>query len=500
MKGRGKREIPEKTRRPPVSSGVTGEFHPQVGKDGPPRDRDGKRTHSGGKIRLLHRHDSRMRKSRVSQPGIEPGSPWCLASMESYEIFYSNGVNMESYEIFYSHGANMESYEIFYSNGANMESYEIFYSNGANMESYEIFYSNGANMESYEIFYSNGANMESYEIFYSNGANMESYEIFYSNGVNMESYEIFYSNGANMESYEIFYSNGANMESYEIFYSNGVNMESYEIFYSNGVTRIHNDNSQYNATYDIDHCSLCYALAPQGCEKVDNERSTDQNLKREQENPLVEAEKDSNPKNRKDDGALDAHDSIAFVAIALFGLKRGRKLQAEAGFGEADCGSCDPSPTSYEACSYGVSHSVNTVSDGGLPAYVRKTRVDGFRASPHPSLAEDCRARPSRSSVGDSQLQPPSHPDPIVRTRARDLGFESRVSGWLYNNGTLRADEDETRWVCSSIGMQRRGEREIPEKTRRPAPSSGTIPTCESSGANPPGILSGSLWWDTNVE
>ncbi|KAJ8891836.1 hypothetical protein PR048_004390 [Dryococelus australis] len=37
-------------------------------------------------------------------------------------------------------------------------------------------------------------------------------------------------------------------------------------------------------------------------------------------------------------------------------------------------------------------------------------------------------------------------------------------------------------------GIQGRGKQEIPEKTRRPAASSGTIPTCENQGVTPPGI------------
>ncbi|KAJ8881376.1 hypothetical protein PR048_017857 [Dryococelus australis] len=40
-----------------------------------------------------------------------------------------------------------------------------------------------------------------------------------------------------------------------------------------------------------------------------------------------------------------------------------------------------------------------------------------------------------------------------------------------------------------------RGKREIPEKTRRTAASSCTIPPCENSGATPPGIEPGSPWW-----
>ncbi|KAJ8896780.1 hypothetical protein PR048_002125 [Dryococelus australis] len=55
-------------------------------------------------------------------------------------------------------------------------------------------------------------------------------------------------------------------------------------------------------------------------------------------------------------------------------------------------------------------------------------------------------------------------------------------------------------------GMKMRGKREIPEKTRRPAPSSGTIPTCENQGVVRRGIepsspqpfgLSGPLFWGT---
>ncbi|KAJ8898220.1 hypothetical protein PR048_003580 [Dryococelus australis] len=44
----------------------------------------------------------------------------------------------------------------------------------------------------------------------------------------------------------------------------------------------------------------------------------------------------------------------------------------------------------------------------------------------------------------------------------------------------------------------RAGKREILEKTRRPAASSGTIPTCENPGATPPGIEPGSPWGETS--
>ncbi|KAJ8895320.1 hypothetical protein PR048_000645 [Dryococelus australis] len=42
--------------------------------------------------------------------------------------------------------------------------------------------------------------------------------------------------------------------------------------------------------------------------------------------------------------------------------------------------------------------------------------------------------------------------------------------------------------VSENTGIKEREKRELPEKTRRPAASSDTIPTCENPGANPPGI------------
>ncbi|KAJ8880533.1 hypothetical protein PR048_017003 [Dryococelus australis] len=63
---------------------------------------------------------------------------------------------------------------------------------------------------------------------------------------------------------------------------------------------------------------------------------------------------------------------------------------------------------------------------------------------------------------------------------------ELQYSGECEN---LRADNCQTR----SMGQRRKGgeKREIPEKTRRPAASSGTIPTCEK-----PGIEPGSPRWE----
>ncbi|KAJ8886290.1 hypothetical protein PR048_012500 [Dryococelus australis] len=56
----------------------------------------------------------------------------------------------------------------------------------------------------------------------------------------------------------------------------------------------------------------------------------------------------------------------------------------------------------------------------------------------------------------------------------------------------LKADQGEERRVQSGTGMQGRGKREIPEKTRRPVPSSDTVPTCENLGMTSPGFEPGS--------
>ncbi|KAJ8881592.1 hypothetical protein PR048_018077 [Dryococelus australis] len=52
----------------------------------------------------------------------------------------------------------------------------------------------------------------------------------------------------------------------------------------------------------------------------------------------------------------------------------------------------------------------------------------------------------------------------------------------VVNNVVLRADGGEMRREWSSTGLQGWGKRGIPEKTRRPAASSGTITTCETPG------------------
>ncbi|KAJ8869415.1 hypothetical protein PR048_028405 [Dryococelus australis] len=59
-----------------------------------------------------------------------------------------------------------------------------------------------------------------------------------------------------------------------------------------------------------------------------------------------------------------------------------------------------------------------------------------------------------------------------------------RANYWFSNLSAERV----TSW--SSTRMEERGKREIPEKIRRPAASSGTNPTYENPGVTRPGIES----------
>ncbi|KAJ8865946.1 hypothetical protein PR048_033469 [Dryococelus australis] len=95
---------------------------------------------------------------------------------------------------------------------------------------------------------------------------------------------------------------------------------------------------------------------------------------------------------------------------------------------------------------------------------------------------------------------------PATRRRANGLGG----SGWRQKetathiancsrtgqqNGVADQHHVITRFANQRLGWEKR---EIPEKTRRPAASSGTIPTCENPGVTRPGIEPGSHWLEAS--
>ncbi|KAJ8866772.1 hypothetical protein PR048_032633 [Dryococelus australis] len=72
------------------------------------------------------------------------------------------------------------------------------------------------------------------------------------------------------------------------------------------------------------------------------------------------------------------------------------------------------------------------------------------------------------------------------------LGYQSAPAGVKRFGRLLTARSLEPMRV-----IEGRGKREIPEKTRRPTTSSGTIPTCENPVTRP-GIEPGSPWWEAS--
>ncbi|KAJ8881511.1 hypothetical protein PR048_017993 [Dryococelus australis] len=79
----------------------------------------------------------------------------------------------------------------------------------------------------------------------------------------------------------------------------------------------------------------------------------------------------------------------------------------------------------------------------------------------------------------------------------------NKVIGLYFVNGNRNGREHATFKQFfldgAALEFQGRGKWEYPEKTRRQAASSSTIPTCENPGAIPPGIEPGSPWWEANA-
>ncbi|KAJ8870166.1 hypothetical protein PR048_029179 [Dryococelus australis] len=93
------------------------------------------------------------------------------------------------------------------------------------------------------------------------------------------------------------------------------------------------------------------------------------------------------------------------------------------------------------------------------------------------------RDRVSCWTAGDSVVVPLDSRPPGSRRSNCANGLER--SGSRLTSGSRERTK-------SGAGTQGRGKLEIPEKTRRPAASSATIPTCENTGATPPGVEPGS--------
>ncbi|KAJ8870876.1 hypothetical protein PR048_027177 [Dryococelus australis] len=89
----------------------------------------------------------------------------------------------------------------------------------------------------------------------------------------------------------------------------------------------------------------------------------------------------------------------------------------------------------------------------------------------------------------------------VAVTSAGSSIFSNVVDMVLHPKKALVRSCKPTRVIEVSMEQHRNemgGKREIPEKTRRPASSSGTIPTCENPEVTRPGIEPGSPWWEAS--
>ncbi|KAJ8869757.1 hypothetical protein PR048_028765 [Dryococelus australis] len=103
---------------------------------------------------------------------------------------------------------------------------------------------------------------------------------------------------------------------------------------------------------------------------------------------------------------------------------------------------------------------------------------------------------PARAQA--TQQRPPVLRREYRPTRMRVSRVASAAAGrgpiWAALNREVMIDDE----VWSSAGMKGQGKRDIPEKTRRPAESSGTIPTYENQGVTRPGSETGSHWCEAS--
>ncbi|KAJ8876780.1 hypothetical protein PR048_021227 [Dryococelus australis] len=216
----------------------------------------------------------------------------------------------------------------------------------------------------------------------------------------------------------------------------------------------------------------------------------------------------------KGDGAFDARAYVAFIALALLNLDytkyvvtretllAGRSDEAL----EVRVSVARIAPSLLDLAQFGHVRLWERVSCligyrvlrdiprwSGLPCstVVRNTEANRIFKPRTPAALSNKMAAPT----GDmSELRP-----------LLGASQPARFPAALNNEGTFAepsSQSDPTKVKRGQDGAtqesKRRGKREISEKTRRPAASSGTVPTCENPGAIPPGLEPGSQRWEAS--
>ncbi|KAJ8872105.1 hypothetical protein PR048_025706 [Dryococelus australis] len=114
----------------------------------------------------------------------------------------------------------------------------------------------------------------------------------------------------------------------------------------------------------------------------------------------------------------------------------------------------------------------------------------------HYKVAPDCNGevRGGKPEIREKIRRPGTSSGTIIILHSRVQGFRRLLTSVSEEPMRVKRGEYETQ-----PELKGGGRRETPGKTRRPAASSGTIPTCEHPGSTPPWIKPGSPWWEATA-
>ncbi|KAJ8897650.1 hypothetical protein PR048_002999 [Dryococelus australis] len=132
----------------------------------------------------------------------------------------------------------------------------------------------------------------------------------------------------------------------------------------------------------------------------------------------------------------------------------------------------------------------------GIILYILGAAVaERLACSPPPNAN---RVQSSAASLPDFRKWESCRTMPLVGRFSRDLPFPRNFLPALLHTNLASSSSALKTSMLRARRNKRAGEREIPEKTRRPKASSGTITTCENPGVTRPGIERGSRWWEAS--
>ncbi|KAJ8880952.1 hypothetical protein PR048_017425 [Dryococelus australis] len=180
-------------------------------------------------------------------------------------------------------------------------------------------------------------------------------------------------------------------------------------------------------------------------------------------------------------------------------LNAGRRAASPAGCCRVTSRSAPPAPGSTAAWSWRW----RVAAAEGAGAAAAAPCATTPQGCPWRSRASPCPPAPARTPLSAARTPP---------SMARRGGTSAAATETTHSLQTPASRQSEEIWAALNIEILRAdegeygaaseckgwGKRDIPEKTRRPAASPGTIPTCENPEATLPGIEPGSPKWEAS--